>query len=279
MAGQAANTYIAETALDCPLSTLKPCRDKGIYGLAIAPYIGDHIGLGQFETTVTDWTKESDGGLNRMFNELNTGTELRYESLSGMPIVRNRISAHATLARAQKVALLAYEGGQHLVGVGAPANNSAINTLMDATNRDARMGTLYSGYLQDWANAGGELFMHFSDVGNFSRFGRWGALEIVTQTTSPKFDALKTFGQTASELSANCVFGWAERSVPTILTPAGTSQRAPNLWYRSYGSGASTTYLALLQPEQRVMVLGPATGGQVKDLGHLNDFASAAGCP
>ena len=279
MAGQAANTYIAETALQCPLSSLKPCRDKGIYGLAIAPYIGDHIGLAQFESTVTAWARESDGGLNRMFNELNTGTELRYEGLSGMPIVRGRITGHAALARSQKVALLAYEGGQHLVGVGAPANNAAINTLMDAANRDARMGTLYAGYLQDWANGGGDLFMHFSDVGNFSRFGRWGALEIVTQTTSPKFDALKAFGQTAYESSANCVFGWAERSVPTILTPAAASQRLPNLWYRSYGSGANVTYLALLQPEQRLLALGPVTGGQVQDLGHVNDFTRTAGCP
>ena len=279
MAGQAANTYIAETALQCPLSSLKPCRDKGIYGLAIAPYIGDHIGLPDFESTVTGWTREADGGLGRIFNEMNTGTELRYEGLSGMPIVRNRISAHAVLARNQKVALLAYEGGQHLVGVGAPANSTAINTLMDAANRDARMGTLYAGYLQDWATAGGDLFMHFSDVGNFSRFGRWGAIEIVTQTSSPKLDALKVFAQTTSELSANCVFAWAERSIPSILTPAATSQRAPGLWYRSYGSGAAATYLALLQPDQRVLVLGPATGGKVQDLGHLNDFANSAGCP
>ena len=279
MAGQAANTYIAETALQCPLSALKPCRDRGIYGLAVAPYVGDHIGLPQFESTVAGWTLEADGGLNRIFNELTTGTELRYEGLSGMPIVRSRMNAHAALARSQNVALLAYEGGQHLAGVGAPANNAAINTLMDAANRDTRMGTLYSGYLQDWANAGGDLFMHFSDVGNFSRFGRWGALEVVTQTSSPKFDALKAFGQTASESSANCVFAWAERTVPSILTPSAASQRLPNLWYRSYGSGANITYLALLQPELRVLVLGPVTGGQVQDLGHLHDFAAPAGCP
>jgi len=133
---------------------------------------------------------------------MNTGTELKYEGLSGMPIVRSRISAHAKLAVAQSVSLLAYEGGQHLVGVGAPANNTAINTLMDAANRDARMGTLYATYLQEWANAGGGLFMHFSDVGSASRFGRWGALELVSQTTSPKYDALQDFAQTV------CAVGW-----------------------------------------------------------------------
>jgi hypothetical protein len=202
MAGQAANSYVAETALTCPLSTLAPCRNQGIYGLAIAPYVGDHIGLPEFEATVAGWAAEADGGLGRLFTEMNTGTELKYEGLSGMPIVRSRISAHAKLAVQQNVSLLAYEGGQHLVGVGAPANNVAINTMMDAANRDPRMGTLYATYLQEWNTAGGGLFVHFSDVGSASRFGRWGALELVTQTTSPKYDALQGFAQTA------CAPGW-----------------------------------------------------------------------
>lgn len=280
MAGQAANSYIAETALTCPLSTLTPCRAKGIVGVAIAPYIGDHIGLPAFESTVVAWAAEADGGLNRMFNELNTGTELKYEGFSGMPIVRSRINAHAALAVRQNLVLLAYEGGQHLVGVGAPANNAAINTLMDAANRDARMGTLYAGYLQDWSSAGGGLFMHFSDVGSASRFGRWGALELVTQISSPKYDALQAFAKSVSESAANCIFGWAERSFPAVFTPAAlASQRAAPFYFRSYGNGAATTFLATNWPDQRLLALGPATGGQVLDAGHLNDFAVSAGCP
>jgi hypothetical protein len=278
MAGQAANSYIAETALNCPLSTLAPCRNKGIYGLAIAPYVGDHIGLPQFETTVAGWTQEADGGLNRLFNEMNTGTELKYEGLSGMPIVRSRISAHAVLAKQQNIAMVAYEGGQHLVGVGEPANNAAINTLMDAANRDARMGTLYAAYLQEWATAGGGLFMHFSDVGSASRYGRWGALELVTQTSSPKSDALQTFAQARSESTAACIFGWAERTFPTLFTPAAVSQRLAPYYFRSYGSGAAANHLASTWPEQRLLALGAATGGQLVNLGHLHDFALTAAC-
>ncbi len=280
MAGQAANTYIADTALTCPLSPLTPCRNKGIHGLAVAPYVGDHIGLPQFEATVQGWSREADGGLVRLFNELTTGTELRHEGLSGMPIVRSRIAAHAALARQHSVVLLGYEGGQHLVGVGAPASNPAINTLMDAANRDPRMGSLYAGYLADWAQAGGGLFMHFSDVGSAGRFGRWGAVELVTQASSPKADALRAFAQTAAESSANCVFGWAERHFDGVFTPApGTSQRAVPYFFRTYGSGASTTYLATDWPAQRVLLLGPATGGQVLDVGALADFTHGAACP
>ncbi|MFM1895962.1 MAG: hypothetical protein RLZZ385_1036 [Pseudomonadota bacterium] len=146
MGGQAANTFIAEQALDCPFSTLAPCRSRGIKALAIAPYVGDAIGLPDFETAVEGWTADSDGGLGKLFAELNEESVLP-DADSGMPTVLSRIRFHAELARAQGVELIAYEGGQHLVGVGAPANNSKLNTLFDAANRDPRMGTLYKNYL------------------------------------------------------------------------------------------------------------------------------------
>ena len=123
-------------------------------------------------------------------------------------------------------------------------------------------------------------FCRADDVGNFSRFGRWGALELVNQTSSAKFDVLQTFAQTASESSANCIFGWAERSFPELLkrVPSG-SQRVAPFFFRGYGTGAQATYLASNWPDQRLLALGPVTGGQVLDLGSLNDFALRAACP
>ena len=41
----------------------------------------------------------------------------------------------------------------------------------------------------------------------------------------------------------------------------------------------AATFLATNWPEQRLMALGPATGGQVFDAGHVNDFAVGASCP
>ena len=112
------------------------------------------------------------------------------------------------------------------------------------------------------------------------RFGRWGAVELVTQASSPKADALRVFAQTAAESSANCVFGWAEGHFDGVFTPApGTSQRAAPYFFRTYGSGASTTYLATDWPAQRVLLLGPATAGQVLDVGALADFTHGAACP
>ena len=43
--------------------------------------------------------------------------------------------------------------------------------------------------------AGGELFVHFNDSSTFSKWGRWGTLEYVSQprANAPKFDAVQTF--------------------------------------------------------------------------------------
>ena len=274
MGGQAANTYIAETALECPLSSLKPCRSKGFHGLAIAPYIGDHVGLPNHQAAVESWTAAADGGLTQLFSELNTGSVLN-DAGGGMPVVRSRISAHATLARTQGVALLAYEGGQHLVGVGNPANSNAINTLFDAANRDARMGTLYNDYLSDWSTRGGGLFMHFSDVGSYSRFGRWGALEMSSQTSSPKHDALMTRAATVNTARSNCLFDWAQTTLPALFGQGSTAGSVSTYQFRLYGTGNA---LATSSADNRVWVLGPVTGQTLLNAGAMADLLVTAGC-
>jgi hypothetical protein len=110
-----------------------------------------------------------------------------------LPEQRRLTLAHAEVARRFGVRLIAYEGGQHLVGVGSYQNDPALNALYDAANRDPRMGYLYSRYLQDWHEAtGGELMTTLGYVGAYGRFGRWGVLEYLNQPRgeAPKYDAL-----------------------------------------------------------------------------------------
>jgi len=269
MGGQAANTFIAEQALECPFSTLAPCRSHGITALAIAPYVGDAIGLSDFESAVEGWTAETDGGLSKLFEELNNESVLSNAD-SGMPTVISRIAFHAELAAEQGVELLAYEGGQHLVGVGAPANNNKLNTLFDAANRDARMGTLYRNYLNTWIKEGGGLFMNFADIGSYSRFGRWGALEIATQQSSPKYAALLQISRT------ECVLNWAQSQFPDLLAPAVLNSVEGDVVYRQYtGTG---NVIGTLAGDTGLYVLGPVTGGNVTNVGSINNFLSTAGC-
>jgi hypothetical protein len=99
------------------------------------------------------------------------------------------------VAAPYRVRLLAYEGGQHMAGIWGVENNTALNALLDAFNRDPRVKGLYLEYLAGWRANGGELFVHFNDVSRFDKWGRWGALEYVAQPRqeAPKFDAIQTF--------------------------------------------------------------------------------------
>ncbi len=92
------------------------------------------------------------------------------------------------------IRLIAYEGGQHLVGIGGFRFNSTCNSIFDGVNADARMGTLYGDYLTAWKQ-NGDVFTHFYNAGRWGPFGRWGALEFQDQSpaSSPKYTALTQF--------------------------------------------------------------------------------------
>jgi hypothetical protein len=103
------------------------------------------------------------------------------------------VEAHAKLAEEFDLPLLAYEGGQHLVGIGSVVENEAVTDLFTRTNRSEAMGRLYARYLDEWSTRGGKLMMHFSDISKPGPHGSWGALEDVRQTSSPKYMALSRF--------------------------------------------------------------------------------------
>ena len=103
------------------------------------------------------------------------------------------IEANKTVADAFGVVLLSYEGGQHLVGVGSASQNTTLTSLFTQANREELMGAVYAAYLQGWESRGGGLFMHFTDIGRYSRYGSWGALELIGQTASAKYNALWTY--------------------------------------------------------------------------------------
>ena len=135
--------------------------------LAIAPYVGGSIADPGTATSV-----------DAIFRALGA-------DVAALP---DLVRAHKVLADAHRVRLIAYEGGQHLVGD---------FDAMTAANRDPRMKSLYARMLQVWRDNGGGLFVHYLDVAAPSKFGRWGARESVDQprARAPKLDALLTFAE------------------------------------------------------------------------------------
>lgn len=182
LGAQAANPWTAAQGLDYLKS--QPYGMLGIDAIAIAPYVG-----------INATPASADHFAAMTLNEL-----FQYVRASELPKSLTWIANYRALSDRYKLRLIAYEGGQHLVGIMGAENNSSLNSLFDDFNRDARIKQLYVDYMNGWKERGGELFVHFTDVGRYDKWGRWGALEYVGQPreAAPKFDALQTFIETNS---------------------------------------------------------------------------------
>jgi hypothetical protein len=184
MASQAANPWVSQASLNCPLWSGAPCSSNhGISALAIGPYFGAR-------GVPSSWTSQPDGGLSYLFTEIMQGGL----DPSGYPggLIKQAIDWTVTqksVANSYGLDLIAYEGGQHLVN----PNDAGLTNLYVAANRDSRMGTAIATYLEKWRTAGGNLVSYFGDIGTYSKWGSWGALENVMNTGSPKYDALMDF--------------------------------------------------------------------------------------
>jgi hypothetical protein len=230
LGAQAAYSFSATEALKCPYwtkpgagsSRAAPCSSHAIDAVAIAPYMGDAV--------PAVWTSQPDGGLASLFQSLYVQNDptpadesyfsriLRWWRHSHGMIPPGGFIAQdaawerdyiATLAP-YKLPLLAYEGGQNF----SNGSTDALNTLYIAANRDPRMAKAYARYFQEWKSAGGQLFMYFDDVGVGSKYGSWGAIESIMQTTTPLSGAPPKWQAIQNFISGN--FCWWPKCAGTI---------------------------------------------------------------
>lgn len=108
---------------------------------------------------------------------------------------QDQITSNRAVALQYGLNLVAYEGGQSLMGTGTAQNNAALDSLFKSVNRNARMQSLYQTFLQNWVNDGGDMFMHYTDIGSYTKYGSFGTYEFQDEdlTTSPKYQALAAF--------------------------------------------------------------------------------------
>lgn len=175
LAGQAANAWVVETRLGA--SGTRDLTDE----IAIAPYLtlpGNPMESAEARALAR---RSPDAILAALDSALDND-------------VATWITEHVALAGRTGLRLVAYEGGQHLVG---DPNNDGLTELFTTVNRSPGMGERYRRYLTRWAQAtGNALFMHFTDVGPPSRYGAWGASESWNANSSPKLEALVAFATT-----------------------------------------------------------------------------------
>lgn len=148
--------------------------------LAIAPYFGNALGDPERQEEVAGWSV--DQVLQTLAREVETGNKKMIES-------------QAAVARAKGVRFVAYEGGQHLAGYAGSENNPKLEQLFLAANRHPQMKDIYLSHLNHWRAAGGDLFVLYSSMGLYSKWGSWGLFEMEQQapSTAPKWEALQHF--------------------------------------------------------------------------------------
>jgi len=175
IASQAANPHVTEQTLRF--------RDSARHfdALAIAPYFSLNVAP-QRSGHVPPAEEVASWSVEQLLDHA------RHHSL---PEAVEHMRAQRALAEKHGLRLIAYEAGQHLVGIQGAENNDALTRLFQAANRHPAMGELYRDYLDAWLNvAGGDLCCLFSSCGAYSKWGSWGLLEGSDQTTSPKYDAV-----------------------------------------------------------------------------------------
>jgi hypothetical protein len=147
--------------------------------LAVAPYFGI-LATPDNEAVLQEMT------LDDLFAEM--------EAVA-VPRAISWMVTQAKFAATYELDLLAYEGGQHLSSLHAVMDNPAINALYDGANRDPRMGDLYTQYLTAWTAISDGVFIHFTHCGSYSKYGRWGTVEYLTQPVeeAPKLAAIQAF--------------------------------------------------------------------------------------
>ena len=171
LASQAANSWTGEQVMDFENAS------EHADALAIAPYFGGFLGDPATMDNIASQTTE----------ELIAASRVHV-----MGEVSDWVSANVQATSQRGMELIAYEGGQHLVAYSGAENNEALVNLLVEANRDPEMYSLYSDYLNQWHRLGGGLFVNFSYVDGFSKWGSWGVLEYQNQALdeAPKYRAL-----------------------------------------------------------------------------------------
>ena len=160
--------------------------------VSCAPYFGVDLGRDRHINDVQFWNldklfKHLDPDQpNQLANGMEEGDLL--ESFRAM-------EAYKDIADDFGALLIAYEGGNHLLGVESNGGNQNLINLFTSANKDPRMKDIYRKYFNKWRDLDADVFAHFSSATDYNRYGSWGAKEFgwETRAQAPKYDALLTF--------------------------------------------------------------------------------------
>ncbi len=96
---------------------------------------------------------------------------------------------HAQIAKDRGLTLMMYEGGTHVVGIGALVDDAEMTAFFHHLNYTPEMGALYGRLLATWARLTPAPFNAFVDVYRPMKWGSWGALRHLGDE-NPRWQAL-----------------------------------------------------------------------------------------
>ncbi len=192
---------------------------------AVSGYFGVDLGMEDGAEQVLEWLAEarqkaeragSSEGLKRaaleafvetqkyngMFSK--TAEALRTGSISAL--IEEMWPYQAKVARDNGLALVMYEGGSHVTGVGEWANNDTLGDYFAAFSTSEELGALYGDLTDEWKAVGGRGFNAFNDVGKSSKWGSWGHLRHLWDET-PRHSALAKYNEDGAHWTASRTAG------------------------------------------------------------------------
>ena len=203
LSAQTVNFEAAKFLFECPAWSMSDggCYKHGIDYLAITSYfhggLSGHYSNKKFNKYIIDMANSPDG-IDVAFEHLIKGKD--YSESLGYKFKGIYDELNATFGRWNEITskygvkLITYEGGQHIVGNNHDLiNNKTVQDFYKRVNEDPRMADIYKNIQSIWQKNNGGLHVYFVDIAAPSKWGSWGALEHVSQETSPKWSAIKSF--------------------------------------------------------------------------------------
>jgi hypothetical protein len=199
-------------ALNCPAWVAEgnePCYQHGFDYIGITTYFNGGLTGPRgwdsqeqqdlHESTMRPWFKEADGGLDKAFEQLNTGSLLtnidKFHDFTGIvDELHGQLDYWTGVGEQYGLGIVAYEGGQHITANGLPMQGDPEFVAFHlAVNRDPRMKQLYTDLFTAFKDGGGQLHMNYYEMGPHDLYGSWGVLEHHNQETSPRWEAIDDF--------------------------------------------------------------------------------------
>lgn len=170
---------LEEQILDAPLVMAegKPTPSSHFDAYAVTGYFAAMLGSDEKAAMVRDWLSQGEDKAMRL-----AAQELRDGSVSGKDedtlarLTGTIWPYHKAVARAHGLRLAMYEGGTHVVGLGAQVEDAALTDFFIRLNYSPYMADLYADLLAAWAKVGEAPFNAFVDVLAPAKWGSWGAL-------------------------------------------------------------------------------------------------------